>query len=417
MRRLDSDSTSNRTDGEVLAENDTVNTFESCGEGSEAKRQKLRIAYLIDTIACDTAGTQKQLIETIRRLDGDRFDAQIVCLHSSPWLKQNALPCELAVLDYHGFVKPNLPEVLWRLRRILEKSPVHILHTFFEDSIFIAYFATVGIRRRFVILSSRRDMGLTGSRPWYHSLYRMVLPVVNRGFDGVLCNGEEIRQWVARTEQLPLAKICVVRNGISAPLPAGPAPELLARHPDALWIGVVANLTPVKRIDLFLLALHVLIDKRPDTNIRGVVLGEGPEREKLERLASDLRISDRVHFPGAVRDVSQYLHHLDVGVLCSEREGFSNAVLEYMSHGLPVVVTDVGGNASLVEQGTGICVPPGDAAALSAGLGKLADSPPLRAKMGRGGREKVTRDYSWQRSMAELERYYLDIARRKLGFS
>lgn len=371
------------------------------------KSGKINIAFLIDTFSCDTAGTQKQLIETIRRLNRDIFEPLIICLHSSPWMENNELPCPVTVLGYRGFLKINFLHIVLKLSQIISRQSIHILQTFFEDAIFVAFLATFGMTSsRCVLLSSRRDMGLGASNPWYHRLYPLMLPFVSRHFDGIITNGQEIKKWVAKRESVPLAKIHVVHNGTALPIVADSTPELFNHSLSGLWIGMVASLTPVKRVDVFLRALGIVAATRLDIQFQAVVLGDGPEREALLALAHDCCIIHRVHFLGAVREVSPFLQRVDVGVLCSDREGFSNAVLEYMAHALPVVVTEVGGNKELVESTTGLCVPAGDFEALAAALIELADDSMLRERLGRTGQAKVKSLYSWDRSMAELEEYY-----------
>lgn len=371
------------------------------------------VAFLIDTISCDTAGTEKQLLEAVRRLDRRLFAPQIICLHSSPWLEDHEVPCPVTVLGYKGFVKRNFPKVVYKLRRILLETPVHIMQTFFVDSVFVAYFATLGMGCSCKMVSSRRDIGLGANVPSYHRLFRYVLPIVNRRFNSIVSNCEEVKRWVVRCEGLRPERIRVIPNGISLPSTNAEIPELFARHPAPLWIGLVANLKPVKRIDVFLYALQIVAERRPDLSFQAVVVGEGPEHDVLIHLARRGKIADRVHFAGAVPNVGPFLQHLDIGVLCSDREGLSNAILEYMAHALPVVVTDVGGNSELVDSTTGFRIPAGDAAALADALILLADEPSLRVRLGNAGREKIRTRYSWERSMFELETHYLQLLAAK----
>lgn len=375
--------------------------------------QRVNVAFLIDTITCDTAGTQRQLLETVRRLDRANYSPRIICLYSSPWLEENEVPCPVTILGYRGFVKLNFWKVVLRLRRIVVREPIHILQTFFDDSIFVAFLATRGISGRCVLISSRRDMGLNGKRPWYHRLFAAALPYVTRHLDSVLCNGHAIKRWVVKRERVLPEKVHVMPNGVSLPPAAEPVPELFDRHPAPLWIGLVASLTPTKRIDVFLRSLRQLADRRPSIQFRGLVLGEGPERDSLLSLADELGISDRVHFTGVVQNVGPYLRQLDIGVLCSDREGLPNAILEYMSYELPVVCTDVGGNVELVDEGVGLRVPVGDGDALAEALIKLADDPALRRQTGSTGKAKVTAHHSWNEVMAELDRYYSGLLKAK----
>jgi L-malate glycosyltransferase len=372
----------------------------------------MKIAYLIDTIACDTAGTQKQLLETIRRLDRAQFEPQLICLWESPWMKTNRLPCRCTVLGYRGFLKANFPRVVRQLAQLISSERIDVVQTFFEDSIFVAWLSALLARPRPVLLSSRRDIGLgSENQPWYHSLFRRALPIVNRHFDGIIANSEQVRAYVSARERTPLDKIKVHYNGVALPVAppvaeSGDAPGCLATHHADVWIGLAASLTPVKRHDLAIRAFAKLIDANLPVTIRLVLLGEGPQRGQLEQLAQSCGVRPLVHFEGAVSDVSSYLRRLDVGVLCSDREGLSNAILEYMACSLPVVATRVGGNAELVMQENGLLVEANDADALAKALRVLAVDKDLRVRMGVASRERAVRLFSWERSMADLESYY-----------
>lgn len=372
-----------------------------------ARRAKIRVAYLIDTVASAAAGTEAQLLETIRRLDRERFEPLLICLRGSPWLASNGFPCPIEVLDYTGFLKPGFPRVVLRLRSLLRSRGIQVLQTFFEDPIFVAFFAAGFSRTRPVLVSSRRDIGLGDGTPWYHALFKALLPLVNRRFDGILCNSANVREFVAANEKTPGGKFRVIANGVDVPPRTGPGSGRDGES--GLMIGIVANLKPVKRIDVFLKALAILADTVP--NFRAVVLGDGPEKDRLRRLSEDLGLSSRVDFRGSVSDVTPYLRLLDIGVLCSDREGLSNAILEYMASGLPVVATAVGGNTELVDGSNGFCVPPGDPDALAQALERLASDRELRKAMGRKSLEKVMDRFSWERSIRDLEAYYEELVR------
>ncbi len=179
-----------------------------------------------------------------------------------------------------------------------------------------------------------------------------------------------------------------------------------------LVIGLVANLHPVKRVDVFLRALFLLRQGLPALRFRAVICGDGPERQSLFNLADRLGLGSIVQFAGNVKDVNSYLSRLDIGVLCSDREGLSNAILEYMAHALPVVATAVGGNPELVDDLSGFCVEPGRPEALADALIRLCTDQELRLKLGKASFEKLKSSYSWEKSMRELEDYYIRIARR-----
>jgi glycosyltransferase involved in cell wall biosynthesis len=369
--------------------------------------KRIKIAYLIDTIATGTAGTQKQLLEIIRRLDPAEFEPQLICLWQSPWMTANPLPCPCTVLGYRGFLKPNFPSVVRKLAAKIDADGIDVIQTFFEDSIFVAASGAALARSSPVLLSSRRDIGLGESnQPWYHRLFGLALPAVNRRFQGIIANSEQVRRYVAQREKTPATKIEVIYNGVTISARAGTVPAVFQKAAADVWLGLVASLTSVKRHDLLIRALATVAKTGNGPRVHLVLLGDGPERDRLEMLAAQCGIADLVHFEGAVTDVSAYLQELDIGVLCSDREGLSNAILEYMAAGLPVVATEVGGNAELVTHENGICVPANDVDALSGALGLLIADAQMRTSMGAASFARVQRDFSWENSMARLQAYY-----------
>lgn len=372
--------------------------------------KRVRIAYLIDTIANDTEGTQKQLLETIRRLDRARFEPLLVCLRESAWMAGNSLPCPVHVLGYRGFLKTGFPGVVRRLAGLIDHERIDVMQTFFQDSIFVAYLGSIIAGRSPVLLSSRRDMGLgQGNQPFYHGLFRQLLPFVNRAFSGIVANCEQVRSYVAQQEKTSPDRVRVIRNGVQIPERPRAAPERLCMDDGIVRIGLVASLTPVKRHDLLIDALAGLHGAGVADRLRVYLLGDGPERARLESRVSAAGLDEIVTFAGAVRDVPAYLYNLDIGVLCSDREGLSNAILEYMACGLPVIASSTGGNCELVDETNGICFPVGDCHALAAALEMLATNPGERSRLGAASLEKIRQSYSWQRAMASLEDYYLEL--------
>ncbi|MBK8165337.1 MAG: glycosyltransferase [bacterium] len=362
---------------------------------------------MIDTISCDTAGTQKQLLETIRRLDRNRFDPVLLCLWSSPWLQSADLPCRLHILDYSGFLKLSLPGVLHRLRRVLRLEGTELVHVFFDESMIVAWLAVQGRRDRPVLLSSRRDMGLgTGNQPWYHGLFRTVLPIVNRGYDGFLANSKLVQRYAAKRERTEIGRFKVIRNGVDLPNPEPPPLALQREHPAAVNVCIVASLTPVKRHDVLLQAWSRIRDVVEAHDARLYILGDGPGLDAAVALCDSLGIRSTVRFVGAVRDVPAWLQCMNVGVLCSDREGLSNAILEYMANGLPVVATAVGGNLELVDESNGVLVQPGDPAALASALSTLVVNPGLRREKGDASIARTRGAFSWDLALDQLYAYY-----------
>lgn len=180
---------------------------------------------------------------------------------------------------------------------------------------------------------------------------------------------------------------------------------------DCIRLISVARLVEPKRIDRFLNVLHHLVSKN-EVAVKGVIVGDGVLWSMLQERAAILGLMpEHVSFKGAVDDVTPYYREADVFVLTSDWEGTPNVVLEAMASGLPVVATNVGGVADLVQDGeSGYLVPPGDEAAMLERLQRLVTDAPLRKKMGARGREHVLAHYSLQ----ALPRYLADLYERTL---
>jgi glycosyltransferase involved in cell wall biosynthesis len=149
-------------------------------------------------------------------------------------------------------------------------------------------------------------------------------------------------------------------------------------------VGTIGRLDRQKGMDVLLRSLAEI----PGAGL--VVVGDGPERESLERWAQALGLSDRVCFQGWQKDARRHLTTFDVFALASRFEGFPLVIVEAMLAGLPVVATNVGSvSEAVLDQRTGVLVDSENAAALTAALGSLLADPELRRRMGAEGRERA----------------------------
>ena len=143
------------------------------------------------------------------------------------------------------------------------------------------------------------------------------------------------------------------------------------------------------------------IDSSLSRRLRLVMIGDGPLRAECKQLLEDARISDLAWLPGERNDVAEIMNGLDCFVLPSLAEGISNTILEAMASGLPVIATDVGGNADLVKSDiTGQIVPAGDPEALAHQIVNFANAPDQAKIMGRLGRERVEEKFSMNAMVA-----------------
>lgn len=304
-------------------------------------------------------------------------------------------------------MKASFPGVVRRLGRLLDELEASVVHAFFDESIIVAWFGYHLSRCRPALVSSRRDMGLgANNQPWYHRLFPVLLPFVNRSYAGIVTNSENVKRYAARREHTPESKFKVIYNGIDIPGIAAAQFRSSRISGTGPHIGIVASLTPVKRHDVLLEAWALLHQSGLPAGSELHILGEGPQRQVLEEQVARHGLQSTVLFHGAVTDISDWLYGLDVGVLCSDREGLSNAILEYMAHGLPVIATAVGGNTELVDCDCGILVPPRNPEALAQALAILLNDEGIRRKLGERSRKTIAESFSWERAMGELAGYY-----------
>ena len=171
---------------------------------------------------------------------------------------------------------------------------------------------------------------------------------------------------------LPAGSVRAIHNGV--PDVAVEPEQLPGPRP---IVGALGRLSPEKGFDVFMGALRLL------PAARGFLVGDGPERARLEGLAAELELGPRLTVTGRVPDSRRYIRAFDVLVVPSRFEGFPLVILEAMLAGVPVVASDVGSISEAVrEEETGFLVPPGDERALAAALSRLLEDAELRRSLG-----------------------------------
>lgn len=356
---------------------------------------RIKITYLFDFLRTDQAGTEKQLMILIKHLPRECFSINLVSFQRSEFLEKFSSfvdDVDVTILDGQSDISKSIPS-LWRLCRILCLKKPDILHTFFpaSNSFGVMIGRLSGIRK---IISSRRDMGY-----WQTRKDLFITRLANRWVTRIVANSLVVRENVLKTEGVPEDRVLVIHNALVMEKPFEKANRINGKKGPV--VAIVANLNhPVKRVDLFIKAANFVMKDHPETTFW--ILGDGPLRAELEQLVLALKLDQNLVFMGRRPDVKEILRQVDVGVISSDSEGLSNAVMEYMVAGLPAVATDVGGNRELVKDGeTGFLVPPGDARALSDAILALIVDPDLRIRMGSKGKAQVERDFALEKSLRE----------------
>ncbi len=291
-------------------------------------------------------------------------------LESSHWLKTEFHLCPVFEIGPLRFPDWRTVGRLLRFARFLRRERIAIVQTHFRDANIVGIVAArlAGIKS---IISTRRNQGY-----WHTPPELAILKVLDRWVARFVANAESTAQQVIRTEGVLRDAVSVIPNGVDPTLFENIDPSMKSAYKERVGlpphrpvVGIVANLRPVKAVDVFIRAAAALSRKYPEALF--VILGDGCERANLEQLALRLGIEDRVRFWGACSNVPELLPAFDVGVLTSTSESFSNALLEYMAAGLPVVCTDCGAARELLNGHVyGCIVPVGDPLAVADAVDK-----------------------------------------------
>ena len=360
-----------------------------------------KIAYLVDRYPGPQAGTEGQLLQLVRYLDRTRYQPSMAVFRSSEYVERNLFPCPVRVLGITKLASMGAVLRIVRYVLVLRREGFRLVHCFFNDSSMIApvFLKLFGIR----VLVSRRDMGF-----WYTPKNLVVLRLIAPFVDCYVANSHAVKQLVQRQEWVSDKKISVIYNGydVTAEKANPTATAKIPEIPDGVpVVGIVANLRPIKRMDTLVEAFALAGKQCPDAYL--AIVGDKASKQaaktlnELEALACRLEIRERVIFVGRVDDPMPYINRFTVAVLCSESEGFSNSIIEYMRAGRPIICTDTGGNSEVVQDGhNGFLVPVGDINRLADRLIHLLTDNALARRLGEAGC-KTVRTYTQTRMVTD----------------
>jgi glycosyltransferase involved in cell wall biosynthesis len=364
----------------------------------------IRILQIIPTLV--RGGAEKQLALLARGLPRDRFDVHVCVLtHTGP-LEEELRQAEVPLTFINKRWKLD-PFAYFRLRTEIKRLQPDIVQTWLFAANAYGRQAAFSTNVRHVIASERCV------DPWKGRVQLSIDRVLAKKTDRIITNSSGVQDfYVARG--LPAEKFVVIPNGIRPFAPENPCTreQLLSElnlPADARLIGAVGRLWPQKRVKDLIWATDLL--KCIRDNVHLLIIGDGPQRWRLEKFAIQCHVADRVHFLGERGDVPRILPHLELLWLASGYEGQSNAILEAMSAGLPVVATDIPGNRDLVvHEQTGYLVDVGDRGQLAQAAEKLLNDPDLARQLGAAGRERVLTEFSVEKMISRHAELYEQIA-------
>jgi glycosyltransferase involved in cell wall biosynthesis len=390
-------------------------------EPGQLQKQDLRgkASILFVTSSLDVGGTERHLALISGALQGRGWDLAVYSTGGEGPFAEVLRRNGVKVIVPPGSKRYRLRGVLRfpiaavHLLGLLLRQRYTIVHCFLPEAYLIVAPLAVLLRTRVVLMSRRSLNNYQQNHPLGGSIERRLHAWMN----AVLANSRGVAKQL-EAEGVDARRIGLIYNGVgdAGPAPAGreQARSKLKVPGHALLLVIVANLIDYKgHLDLIEALGRIAGRMQADWQLLVVGRDDGLGTQIRSR-AQALGLSSHVSLLGVRSDIADLLNASDIAVLASHQEGFSNAILECMQAGLPMIVTDVGGNAEAVVDGeTGLVVPPHDPDALAGAILRLASDAQLRQRYGEVGRRRVQEHFSMDACVAGYEALYRGLLDRR----
>ncbi len=360
--------------------------------------------------ALEGGGSERQLREIAKALDRSGFQPHAGCFRADGAGRRELEAAGVPVVHFpvYSFLSTGAVSGAFALARYVRRHGIRLIHAFDYPTGVFAVPAGRFLTSAKVVSSQRSHRDLIPRH------YRPLVLMTDHLVDAIVVNCDFVRRHLQQDERVPDARIQLCYNGID--LEAFRARDAL-RPPqlerDCFVIGVVCVLRPEKGISTLLQAFARVRHLRPGMKL--AIVGDGPRLESLQAESRALGIQERCVFALSTGQVTEWLRAIDIFVLPSLSEAMSNALMEAMACGCPVVASRVGGNPELVRNAeTGLLFAPGDAAGLADALQTLLENEPLRRRLAEAGANFVREHFSIRASAQRMGEIYAKLLRRGL---
>lgn len=374
----------------------------------------MRVLIVIDDLRI--AGAQRVVMQEIRALHPHAVEFHVVALDRAPEPSFEGELVRLGVWPHHvpgsGMLDPRRAIALWRL---IERVNPDLVHTHLTYANVLGTLAAALARRPAIASLHNVDI----NQPRWRTAKRWLEGFVLRRWGAcsvLVCAGACVSTTLHF--RLRLERTVIIPNAVdptTIQLPdtfdRSQKRRVLGVRPDERLICNVARLEPSKGHRFLLQALALLCGRTPGYPVRLALVGGGSEADRIRGLALRLGVADRVALLGIRNDASQIIAASDLFVQASLNEGLSQALLEAMALSTPVVATNVGGTSDVLRPGrTGWCVAPGRPVALANAIQHALAAPALAAAYASAGRTLVSRGFSLEMHVSQLQSLYRSMA-------
>lgn len=351
----------------------------------------MKIVYVIDQLDC--GGAEQQLVSLATGLHARGHDVHVITIYNRAELRDEltSTGVPFSVAGKRG--KYDLTTV-WRLRRLIDTIGPDLVHAYLPAaSLLTPLTRLLGIK--IPVLQSERNIN-----DWRTGVRLRADMWTRRYVDHITCNAEVIKTHLVRVERVPPEKITVIYNGLRADRRTHPADRNIAAAaerinapPGARIVVCVANFNERKQHGLLLEAFAKARAAHPDLFL--LLIGTGSLEQDIRTRVEKLGLLDACRILTDVMNPLPFLCASQIAVLTSRIEGCSNALLEAMAMGLPVVASDAGGNPEVIQHGQGgLVCPVSDAEAVANALGRLVSDPQLSHRMGAFNARRIVEQFT-----------------------
>jgi glycosyltransferase involved in cell wall biosynthesis len=323
----------------------------------------------------------------LNHLDRTAVQPLLICLDrngtAADWVQVD----DVQVIELHKR-SGNDPRVVGKMARLLRREGVELVHSHNWGTLVETSLARRWARVPYHVHAERGTvLGSVDHVGWRSRMRAAVTRRILSSCDAILAVSESVRGRLSDRCHIDRSRVEIIANGVDVPavdnrqVARSECRRQLGISDDTILIGSVGRLAPVKNFRMAVKALEIL--SKRDLNCQLVLVGDGPQREQLAAWANEAGIQQQVHLVGQQASVGPWLAAMDIFINTSVSEGMSQAILEAMALGLPMVVTDVGENARLVEdpEGCGDVIPSEDHERLAVALDSLVRDPERRRKL------------------------------------
>lgn len=354
----------------------------------------MKITFIVGTLG--RGGAEKQLLYMLRALKNSEIKAEVLCLTKNEPYEDEIKSLGINV-EWVGAGKNRGWRLLTIVKRLKKNPPDIVQSSHFYANIYAGFAGKIlglpsigAVRSDFT--SEVKLHGALGR--WQVSLPDVLIVNSRLAYEKALEKG-------VKSQRLEF-----VRNAVETD---ASEQKSRANGKSPLKMLFVGRLDKNKRPEKFIALAAGLTKKLPEVSLKYQIAGDGELKQKLKIMAQNLNLTaDKVEFLGMRSDMSAVYRQADVLISTSVREGTSNAILEAMAHGLPVIASNAGGTPDIVSESRGFLVKPDDEKDLFAVASKLVSDRDLRVKLGSNAREYVYRNHS----ISSLEKQLSDVYKK-----